>query len=625
MLHAIRERATGWLAYIIVFLISIPFALWGINEYFDGGARADVASVNGEPIPFEEYQRLYQMNLRESEPEPGQSLEEMQKELSEEVLDGLIKRRVLWQYLEESGVKVMDGAVRYQIEQMEVFQDPEEGGFSPERYLGILRANRITPAEYEAEQRQELRIALINQMLEDSTFATEESALHFKALREQTRDFRYFSIPRDRFMQPDAVTDEQIEEEYVAQQEKYTTARLASVSYLEVSREQFELDADEDIAEEKVQRYYERQALEFMTPELRRVRQIFFKGDDAEEAAQAVYEELQEGGDFAELAREQSQDLASQELGGEIGWVAQEDLPEDLGVMVFEMETGTVSKPLTTSLGVYVLEVMEVEDESLRELDDVRDQVLTKLRQQERDSSFAAALVDLAQLTYENPETLQIAADHLGLSLQDLGEVDLDAPPEGVLTEERVAAELQELDDMLQQGENSDRIKLSEDRSVVLRFDEYKPPKVLELSEVRDEIRTTLATQAAQEALLVHASELIERLRTEQDIETLVKEEEVELITREAVGRSDAETPGPILDRAFSLTRPRNDTAKFGMAILSNEIAVIALSAVHHEQAAQTTEADLEAIRYYLWRDDTENFMASLAERAEVESYPDRL
>ncbi len=625
MLHAIRERATGWLAYLIVFLISIPFALWGINEYFGGGDRAEVATVNGEPISFTEFQRMYQSNLRARQPASGQSLEDLQKELREEILESLIRRHVLWQYMDEQGVQVTDAEVMQQIQQMEMFQDSDGGGFNPVRYQGILQANRITATEYEAEQRQRLRMALIENMLEASTFVTEASAKHFRALREQTRDFRYFSISLNRFLDRDAVTDAEIEAEYTHRQEAYTTAQRARVSYLEVSREQFEVTTDEDIAEEKVQRYYERQALEFMAPELRRVRQIFFKDEDAESSAQAVYEQLQAGGDFAQLARDKSQDPISQSRDGEIGWVAQEDLPEDLGLMIFEMDPGTVSTPLGTEQGTYLLEVLEIKEASLRELDEVRDQVMAKLRQQERDSRFTAALSDLAQLTYENPETLQIAADYLGLSIQDLGEVDLDALPEGVLTEERVAAELQEVDELLQQGENSDRIDVSEDHSVVLRLDDYAQPKVRALEEVSDQIRTQLAQQAARAALLAHASALTDRLRSEPDIAVLAQEEGAELIVREAVGREHKETPGLIMERAFSLARPRGEAANFGMAILPRHVAIIALDAVHHALAEQADEEDLELLRYYKWRDDTESLTTSLKKRATVESYPGRL
>jgi len=55
MLTQIRERATGWLAWVIVILITIPFALWGVQSYFGNPADIPVATVNGEEIPLYEY------------------------------------------------------------------------------------------------------------------------------------------------------------------------------------------------------------------------------------------------------------------------------------------------------------------------------------------------------------------------------------------------------------------------------------------------------------------------------------------------------------------------------------------------------------------------------------------
>ncbi len=623
MLHVIRERATGWIAYLIVFLISIPFALWGINEYFGGGSREEVASVDGEPIEFVEFQQVYQSNLRQRKPDPGQSMEDMQKELREQILDGLIQRRLIGNFLDAQHLDVTDAEVMQQIREMDVFQDPDHGGFDAERYQRLLQANRMTAAEFEYEQRQTMRTSIIDALLEASAFITDEAVRDYRTLQDQTRDFRYFEIPRARFMNTEAVTAEEIEARYQASLDAYTTPRLARVSYLEVKREAFEGESGE-MDEGKVQSYYERQALEFMAPELRRVRQIFFKGEEAESAARTAYEALQEGADFAELARSESQDEISAQIGGEIGWVAQDDLAEDLSTMVFSMESGTVSQPLTASLGIYLLEVMEIKEASLRPLDEVRDQVIVKLRQEDRDRRYAAALSDLAELTYENPETLTVAAEQMDLQVQDLGVVDLDAPSD-LLSETEVASYLQGSSEALQQGENSDRIDLSESWAIVLRLDHYEPPTILALEEVQEQIRENLALEAAQAALLSYASELTTRLHEQANFSDLATNEAAEIVTREAAPRRHAETSSEILERVFSLSRPRGEHPVFGMAVLPDGVAVIALDAVHEQTPDQVQDQDRQRLLYQSRVGEVEGLTDSLKLRATIETYPDRL
>ena len=64
MLQNIRDRSTGWLAYVIVIGISIPFALWGIDQYFTG-TKVDVAKVNETKISLERLNNEYQDRLQE--------------------------------------------------------------------------------------------------------------------------------------------------------------------------------------------------------------------------------------------------------------------------------------------------------------------------------------------------------------------------------------------------------------------------------------------------------------------------------------------------------------------------------------------------------------------------------
>ena len=616
MLYAIRERATGWIAYLIIFLISIPFALWGINEYLGFGGGSEAAEVDDVAIPLVEFNRSYR--ARRAQAGPGE--DEARRALKREVLDEMIDRELLLQYMDRQQLDVTDLEVMESIQMMEMFSGPD--GFDPQRYRNILRVNQLTPPEFEAQQRAVLRGYSLQQALEASALVTEAEALEYRALREQTRDFRYFSLPRDRFLDPDAITDAAIEEAYRESLERHATPERVRVAYLELRLGG--MDADAMPSDADLRDYHDAHALDFMAPELRRLRQIFFKqAADAEARAQEAYRKLQEGGDFAALAEQHSEDNLSKERGGDVGWVAQEDLQEELGTLVFSLEPGIVSEPLTTELGTYLLEVEEIRPGRLKPLEEVREQVVEQARRQNLERRYAAAAEELSVLAYENPESLETAAEQLGLDVQTTELAPMDELPEGVLSVPAVRAALR-LDEVLKEGLNSDRIDLDESASVVVRVDEYEASRTRPLEEVAERIREELAQRAAQEALLEHAAELTERLHENPDLEALAAQEEVPVTAHDGITRDDPEAEPAVLERAFLLAHPQ-DAPVFGMAILPEAVAVIALDAVHAAELGEARKMDMERLRQRMRDAETDAFQAALEARADVVRYLDRL
>ena len=619
MLHVIRERATGWVAYVIILIISIPFALWGISEYLGFGGAAEVAEVNGQPIPVERYNQIYQTNLSENAPPPGVDSGQWERGLKVRVLDGLIDKVLLFQYLDRERLDVTDAEVAQSIQAMDLFQ--VDGRFDEKRYRQILQVNRTTPAQFEADQREEMRRWIVAQMLSDSALVTDAEAREYRALKDQTRDVRYFEVPGRYFLDPEAVTEEEIEADYQQSLDRYVAPERVRVSYLELRLDG--MDDGAPLSEEAIAAYYEAHALDFVTPELRKLRQIFLKGEESDELVQALYRRLQEGEDFADLAREYSQDELSRERGGEVGWVAVEDLPEDLGALVFSLEPGKVGEPIKTERGIYLLDVQELEPSRLRSLEEVRDQVIERARRADLESRYAAAAEELGLLAYENPESLAVAGEHLGMDVQGTDLVSLSALPEGVLSQPAVLEALRR-DEVLREGMNSDRIDLEADWSVVVRVDEHEEAQTLPLEAVADRIRSDLARQAAWTALLSHAAELTERLREEPDIAALAEHDGAELVARSGLARDAEDVPRQVREKAFSLPRP-TDSPSFGMAVLYDGVALVSVEAIHEAASEEVREGDRENLRQQMQFSETLAFQDALLAQAEIARYLDRL
>lgn len=595
MLYFIRERAVGWIAYLIVFLISIPFALWGISEYLGFGGGPEAAEVDGVAIPLTVFTDAYQRNRTALERPAAMPAEDWRDLLRERVLEELIAQELRRQFLDRHRLQVTDREVTESIEAMEVFR--AEGRFEPGRYRNILKANLLEPARFEADQRLQLRTELLRSFLEDSATAGAAEARRYRQLRDETRDLRYFEVPRARFAEADAATGEQIEARYAAEPERYRSRARAKLSYLELRLEDLAAEAAPP-DEAALAAYHEAHALDFMVPELRRLRQIFLRAAaDAADRAAALHQRLLAGEDFAALAREHSEDALSAPRGGAVGQVAEADLPEDLGPLVFSLEPGRPGAPVTTERGLYLLEVEAVQPARLQALDEVRAQVAEQAARAELERRYARAAEELSLAAYENPESLAAAVERLERPARKTEWVYLEALPEGPLSRPEVAEALRR--EEVLEGMNSDRIDLEEGWSVVVRVDELVPAEVRPLDEVRDGIRRELTAEAAHAKLLEYAVEASRRLREGADFAALAAEQEAEVRTLEAQGRDAPELPAAVRERAFSLA-PEEDGPGYGVAVLPDGVALIALDAVRPAEAGDADPADLERLRR--WR-----------------------
>ena len=154
MLQAIRERAQGWIAWAIVILISIPFALWGIQEYIGIGAEPVVASVNDKEITERELNRQFQQFRQELRERLGAAYRpELFNEdsLQRQVLEDIIRSELILQASMEIGLRAGDEQVRAAILMEPAFQ--KGGRFDKATYERMIGYQGMSPAQFEQQVR----------------------------------------------------------------------------------------------------------------------------------------------------------------------------------------------------------------------------------------------------------------------------------------------------------------------------------------------------------------------------------------------------------------------------------------------------------------------------------------
>lgn len=356
MLQAIRDRASGWLAYVIIGLITIPFAVWGLGEYFGGAAPRVAAEVNGSEIQVRDVHsearaQRDQMARMFGGQIPDDLLDE--EGIRMQALETLIRQELLRQAADSAGFKAAPDSIMREIRGMQVFQ--EAGQFSRERYVQLLSAQRMSPSDFERDIGQSIILSQLQGGIQATGFAADAMVDDYGRLRNQTRVASWRIVPVDDFDQPDVVDDEAIEAYYEANQDEFTTEERVRISYLQLDPEALE-DAV-DVSEEDIRQHYEVNRSRYEEPELREVRQIRIQdtGEEGEAKINELRDRLDDGEDFAELAEEYSEDRLSADRGGSLGEIARGDLDRTLETVIFTLPEGLISRPVRTDRGWFIL------------------------------------------------------------------------------------------------------------------------------------------------------------------------------------------------------------------------------------------------------------------------------
>ena len=591
MLQSIRERAQGWFAWAIVILISVPFALWGIQSYLGVGGQPIAAKVNHREITERDLDQAYEQfrqNLRQrlgSAYRPG-LFDETQ--MRREVLENMIRDEVVFQSSVDMGLGVSDAQIQQFIAQLKDFR--KDGQFDYATYEQALKRQGLSTAAFEGRVRRAIVSDQLSNAVRSSGFVTARELAEFVRLRDQRRDIDYLVVKAA--SSSEAPTDADVEAYYQQHQTDFRAPERVKLEYLELSAEGIgqSVKADDDT----LRQVYEEHLDRYRTPERRRARHILFTvapdGDAAavEAKAKAALARIRGGEDFAKVAEEVSEDPGSAKQGGDLGLFERGIMDPAFEKAAFSLKVGELSEPVRSQFGYHLIEVTEVEQGKTAPFAEVRDRVLESYRSAEGERLYFEYAERLNDLSYEHSDSLVPAAEGLDLKVQSSDWLERSGG-EGVLAEPKVmAAAFSE--DVLGQGHNSEAIEVGVNHVVVVRVRDHQEAAVQPLTEVRDQVVEALRTQAARRQAREAGEALLVKLRGGEPMAELASASGHELHKTQDLQRDSHEVPTAIVQAAFRLPRDAEGTV-YGQAVLGNgDYAVLALRAVHDGDPASLTD-----------------------------------
>ena len=508
MLDYFRSNAQSFGVKCIFGLIILVFIGWGVGSFTDRSAGNVVATVNGEPITINDFERAYQMAESEAlTRNPSMTREQLVASgLGENVLRDMIQQILLQQAAVRMGLDATPLEMRREVEGIPAFQD-KQGRFDPARYEEVLNNRRMGIAAFEQSLANQIRRDKILTILQDAAWTDPAAAKrHYDYLRQKRQVSCLFLPASDAVVE--APSDKEIQEAYEARKQSLAIPRKVAVEFVRVSPEK--LVSAASISDDEVRRWYDEHPRSFATPEQVKAAHILVPlAPDADEAAvkkaeetmAAIRKELDGGKSFAAVADAHNGPQAAGP-GGELGWVERDKLVKPFADAAFALEPGKISDVVRSQFGLHLIKVEDRKAASREPLDAVKDKIRADIARERGGTRLNEALDGLLEAAILGTP-LDKAAVNFNLAAEKTGPLTQAALAQALGMDVAAVAPLMSL----AAGMPLDTPLAAGDGYLVCRVAAVEEARTPELAAVRDTLEKTLRNEAALQAVMKKAAE----------------------------------------------------------------------------------------------------------------------
>lgn len=491
---------------IVLALIILPFALWGVDSYRHSG-DASLATVNDYQVgqaEFEDAMDQQRQRLREVAGENFDPALFDRPEIKRSILEGVVLQHVLQDEAAKVGLVVSDAQMAQIIAGIPAFQT--DGNFDKKRYEAALRAQGMTTAVFEYRVRRDLLNRELTDAYAQNGFASGEVADRLIRLNEQQRVVSLTAFGLDAFLKQVQVADADVKAYYDRNASQFEMAERAQIDYVVFSANQLAEDIKPTAAE--VEGYFSEHQSEFSTQEQRRAAHILITvapkaSAEEKQAAKAKAEDLlrqvkASPERFAALAKQYSQDPGSAANGGDLGMFGRGAMVKQFDEAVFALKVGQISDLVETDYGYHIIKLTAIEPVKVEPLSQVRTMIEDRLREQQAADRFAELAEKFSNAVYEQSDSLQPAAELVGAKIVHGTWLSRDQKPQGLWSEKVLQAVF--ADDAVKDQRNTAAIEVQPNTLLAARVTSHQPASLRPYAEVASGIRQLLQRERAVQA-----------------------------------------------------------------------------------------------------------------------------
>jgi peptidyl-prolyl cis-trans isomerase D len=599
MLDAVRNYTSGWAAKAILALITVPFALFGIDSYFrDAGSNVAVAKVDGNKISIQEYGNAVD-KVRDRMMAQGDKIDPAMLEspqLKQSVLDGLITRRLVNAETIKSNFKISDDQLNQHVLSIPDFQD--NGKFSQEIFDRVLAQNKLSADKFLQEQRNDL---LSQQARDGLGFLAAMPAGVAKQTFQyahQQRDVTVADVKTAQFLSQVKVTPEEVKAYHDLHKDKFKVPEQVKIEFTLLSAAG--LVSKMTVSDEEIKEFYTANLDKMQNSEQRQASHILIgfgvsaspedKAAAKAKAADILAQVKKSPKRFEELATKNSQDPGSAAKGGDLGSFGRGAMVKPFEDAVFGMKVDQVSDLVESEFGFHIIKLTGITGQNTS-LESLKPQIKSDLLWQKAQAKYAELAVEFSELVYTQSGSLKPAADKFGLQVQASGWLSREDGAKFFKSEKFMNAIFS--DAVLKEKRNTEAVEVSADNMAAARLLEYKPSAPRTFEEVKGGIEAYLKLEKSVKLATEKGSASLAKLKAGNADDSL------EWIPTVTVDRKNAQgLTGPVMDQVF-----RMDASKLpayaGFMDSNSAYKIVQISRIGNNladaEAEKTAEAEFQA------------------------------
>ena len=552
MLEQIRSRTQTTFAKVILVIIIIPFALFGIDSYLSSvGNDVYIANVNGEPITSNELQKtqsqfIAQIKSQDESTDPGvfESIE-----FKKAVLEKLISNKLVSQAVKNSGFYISDKQVGTYIAGMPEFQS--NGKFSQEQYDEVLKINNLTPKKFDISIKKDLGSQQLKGSLDRLVYTPKNKIQYLVDLTYQKRDVSIYELKQDNFKKKIDLSDTALNKVYEESKSSFIRPDQVKINF--VIHSVAGIVPNIKISDEEVKNYFTNNLNRYQADQQRRAKHILFTLSPEmsseeikmiKDKALNVLNNINKNPKiFKDTATKYSQDTESAKNGGDLGFFSRGDMTKVFEDVVYSMSKNEVSDLVQTEFGYHIIMLTDIKGKKA-DFKTVKNQIKGELIFNAALAEYGSSAEDFSNIVYERSESLQEVAKKFELKIEESEWLSFEDAKKFFNNEAFAQAIFDK--NAIDEKKNIPAIEASPNNLVAARVVDFRPSTAKPFEEVKDKIKEFLIESESQRLLITAGTKLIEDVK--------LKKKKVDWIDQLVIDRVDRKgLSDPLINAIFKM------------------------------------------------------------------------
>ena len=552
MLEQIRNRTQTTFAKVILAIIIIPFALFGIDSYLSSvGSNIYIASVNDESITSSEMEKTRSQFIAQiksqdesTDPKVFESIE-----FKKAVLDKLIITKLIDQEIKNSGFYISDSQVGIYISGMPEFQ--RNGKFSQEQYDEVLKVNNLTPKKFDDRIKSDLGTQQVKDSLRKLFYVPKNKIQNLVDLAYQKRDVSIFELKQADFKDKIDLSNPALKKVYEESKSSFMRPDQVKIKFIIYSAAG--IVPTVKVADKEVNDYFTNNINRYQADQQRRAKHILFTvgadlaSDEVKKIAtnaQNILNEIKKNPKtFKKNAEKYSQDAESAKNGGDLGFFSRGDMTKKFEDTVFSMSRNQISELIKTEFGFHIIMLTDIKGDEVK-FETVKNQIKGELIFNKAVAEYGENADNFGNIVYEQSENLQEAANKFSLKIEDSEWLSFEDAKKFFNNEAFAQAIFDK--DAINEKRNIAAIEASPNNLVAARVVDFRPSASKSFEEVKSTITDFLVEAESQRLLISAGTQLIEDVKLKPKMIDWIDQLSVDRIDRK--GLSD-----PLINAIFKM------------------------------------------------------------------------